>query len=394
MIFKQHFEEKIMIKKISLLFLAIFLLGCKGNQQKNSPSQEEKTNTNYPFCQIDGVKEDDSLYTRSNSFSLPSDIKTDQDKAYSKDELANLDYDKEILFSNIYIRLPKRSKIFTDGNKYYIDFPYSESYNIFISFDKIKNDEILKSKDILRAAEIFSKTINYEETRLCKPIRNKMTNIDSAYFVTDKKDRRITHLLVDSPNGIIHFAINENKKLSDKSKDIMSDLLIAMYKEADDPLEIGKDFTDYTKDINVFASKKIDLDDLKIRIPEDFKLSQDKNGIKAFISKKNGNVISEIIMKYDNKDEIKLEDAYDINSGSIIYPANIVTSDLASFGRINKVSFMKGKARLYMPSYSLKGDKIVIDTDEGYLSLFVLGPINDNNQTNIMSTSIINSIEK
>lgn len=383
-----------MIKKISLLFLAIFLLGCKGNQQKNSPSQEEKTNTNYPFCQIDGVKEDDSLYTRSNSFSLPSDIKTDQDKAYSKDELANLDYDKEILFSNIYIRLPKRSKIFTDGNKYYIDFPYSESYNIFISFDKIKNDEILKSKDILRAAEIFSKTINYEETRLCKPIRNKMTNIDSAYFVTDKKDRRITHLLVDSPNGIIHFAINENKKLSDKSKDIMSDLLIAMYKEADDPLEIGKDFTDYTKDINVFASKKIDLGDLKIRIPEDFKLSQDKNGIKAFISKKNGNVISEIIMKYDNKDEIKLEDAYDINSGSIIYPANIVTSDLASFGRINKVSFMKGKARLYMPSYSLKGDKIVIDTDKGYLSLFVLGPINDNNQTNIMSTSIINSIEK
>ncbi|WP_231723833.1 hypothetical protein [Anaerococcus tetradius] len=383
-----------MIKKISLLFLAIFLLGCKGNQQKNSPSQEEKTNTNYPFCQIDGVKEDDSLYTRSNSFSLPSDIKTDQDKAYSKDELANLDYDKEILFSNIYIRLPKRSKIFTDGNKYYIDFPYSESYNIFISFDKIKNDEILKSKDILRAAEIFSKTINYEETRLCKPIRNKMTNIDSAYFVTDKKDRRITHLLVDSPNGIIHFAINENKKLSDKSKDIMSDLLIAMYKEADDPLEIGKDFTDYTKDINVFASKKIDLDDLKIRIPEDFKLSQDKNGIKAFISKKNGNVISEIIMKYDNKDEIKLEDSYDINSGSIIYPANIVTSDLASFGRINKVSFMKGKARLYMPSYSLKGDKIVIDTDKGYLSLFVLGPINDNNQTNIMSTSIINSIEK
>lgn len=383
-----------MIKKISLLFLAIFLLGCKGNQQKNSPSQEEKTNTNYPFCQIDGVKEDDSLYTRSNSFSLPSDIKTDQDKSYSKDELANLDYDKEILFSNIYIRLPKRSKIFTDGNKYYIDFPYSESYNIFISFDKIKNDEILKSKDILRAAEIFSKTINYEETRLCKPIRNKMTNIDSAYFVTDKKDRRITHLLVDSPNGIIHFAINENKKLSDKSKDIMSDLLIAMYKEADDPLEIGKDFTDYTKDINVFASKKIDLDDLKIRIPEDFKLSQDKNGIKAFISKKNGNVISEIIMKYDNKDEIKLEDAYDINSGSIIYPANIVTSDLASFGRINKVSFMKGKARLYMPSYSLKGDKIVIDTDKGYLSLFVLGPINDNNQTNIMSTSIINSIEK
>lgn len=383
-----------MIKKISLLFLAIFLLGCKGNQQKNSPSQEEKTNTNYPFCQIDGVKEDDSLYTRSNSFSLPSDIKTDQDKAYSKDELANLDYDKEILFSNIYIRLPKRSKIFTDGNKYYIDFPYSESYNIFISFDKIKNDEILKSKDILRAAEIFSKTINYEETRLCKPIRNKMTNIDSAYFVTDKKDRRITHLLVDSPNGIIHFAINENKKLSDKSKDIMSDLLIAMYKEADDPLEIGKDFTNYTKDINVFASKKIVLDDLKIRIPEDFKLSQDKNGIKAFISKKNGNVISEIIMKYDNKDEIKLEDAYDINSGSIIYPANIVTSDLASFGRINKVSFMKGKARLYMPSYSLKGDKIVIDTDKGYLSLFVLGPINDNNQTNIMSTSIINSIEK
>lgn len=383
-----------MIKKISLLFLAIFLLGCKGNQQKNSPSQEEKTNTNYPFCQIDGVKEDDSLYTRSNSFSLPSDIKTDQDKAYSKDELANLDYDKEILFSNIYIRLPKRSKIFTDGNKYYIDFPYSESYNIFISFDKIKNDEILKSKDILRAAEIFSKTINYEETRLCNPIRNKMTNIDSAYFVTDKKDRRITHLLVDSPNGIIHFAINENKKLSDKSKDIMSDLLIAMYKEADDPLEIGKDFTNYTKDINVFASKKIVLDDLKIRIPEDFKLSQDKNGIKAFISKKNGNVISEIIMKYDNKDEIKLEDAYDINSGSIIYPANIVTSDLASFGRINKVSFMKGKARLYMPSYSLKGDKIVIDTDKGYLSLFVLGPINDNNQTNIMSTSIINSIEK
>lgn len=384
-----------MIKKLLILTLSMFLIACDGDF-KDDNTKENKTNMAYPFDQMTGFEEDKSLYLKSTAPLFYSNINTESDSAYDKDELANLDYNQDLLFSNMYIRIPQRCKVFRSksSDKYIIDFPYSSSYNIFISFEEVTNPKILDQKDILEACQLSEKTIDSGESIISHPLRNKMTNVDSAYFISEKSDQRLTHFFVKTPSAIIHFTITEDKNLSAKAKDIMSDILIAMYKESDDPMELGKNFTDYTDKINVFASKEVEMEKIKFKIPENFLLSQDKNGIKAYISKIDGEVVSEIIIKTDDKNGRKLEDIASLNSGDIIYPINIVTNGPSDKGEINKVSYIRNGARLYAPNFSLKGDKVVIETKDKFVTFFILGPLNDNDQTSIMTKSIISSIEK
>lgn len=380
-----------MIKKISILILAIFLMGCTNNLKKNK-TEEEASNLVYALSKTEGFKEDKKLIRRSNAFALPSNVSTTPDEPYRLNELSNLDYEKELLYANMYIRVPKKTKLFTKDDTYFLDFPYSDSYNILISFNKVTNEKILAEKDLLDAAKIAAKTIASDEKLISKALSNKMTNVDSAYFISEKNNTILTHFLVDTPTARLHFTICEDEKLSSKAKDIMSDMLIAMYKEGDDPLEVSKDFKDYKDHINVYASKKIDVFGVKMKIPENFFLSQDKNGIQAFISKVDGEVVSEIIVKVDDKKSNSLESLVSLNSGAIIYPANIVTSGQTEYGRIEGLPFLRTRARLYMPAYSLKGDKVVLETNDKFLTLFILGPMNDNDQTRIMSSTIISSI--
>lgn len=384
-----------MIKKLLILTLSMFLIACDGDF-KDDNTKENKTNMAYPFDQMTGFEEDKSLYLKSTAPLFYSNINTESDSAYDKDELANLDYNQDLLFSNMYIRIPQRCKVFRSksSDKYIIDFPYSSSYNIFISFEEVTNPKILDQKDILEACQLSEKTIDSGESIISHPLRNKMTNVDSAYFISEKSDQRLTHFFVKTPSAIIHFTITEDKNLSAKAKDIMSDILIAMYKESDDPMELGKNFTDYTDKINVFASKEVEMEKIKFKIPENFLLSQDKNGIKAYISKIDGEVVSEIIIKTDDKNGRKLEDIASLNSGDIIYPINIVTNGPSDKGEINKVSYIRNGARLYSSSFSLKGDKVVMETKDEFVTFFILGPLNDNDQTSIMTKSIISSIEK
>lgn len=383
-----------MIKKLLILTLSMFLIACDGDF-KDDNTKENKTNMAYPFDQMTGFEEDKSLYLKSTAPLFYSNINTESDSAYDKDELANLDYNQDLLFSNMYIRIPQRCKVFRSksSDKYIIDFPYSSSYNIFISFEEVTNPKILDQKDILEACQLSEKTIDSGESIISHPLRNKMTNVDSAYFISEKSDQRLTHFFVKTPSAIIHFTITEDKNLSAKAKDIMSDILIAMYKESDDPMELGKNFTDYTDKINVFASKEVEMEKIKFKIPENFLLSQDKNGIKAYISKIDGEVVSEIIIKTDDKNGRKLEDIASLNSGDIIYPINIVTNGPSDKGEINKVSYIRNGARLYSSSFSLKGDKVVMETKDEFVTFFILGPLNDNDQTSIMTKSIISSIE-
>lgn len=383
-----------MIKKLLILIISMFLIACDGGFKDNN-TRENKTNMAYPFDMMDSFEEDKSLYLKSTAPLFYSNINTESDSAYDKDELANLDYNQDLLFSNMYIRIPQRCKVFRSksSDKYIIDFPYSSSYNIFISFEEVTNPKILDQEDILDAAKLSEKTVDSGESIISHSLRNKMTNVDSAYFISEKSDQRLTHFFVKTPSAIIHFTITEDKNLSAKAKDIMSDILIAMYKESDDPMELGKNFTDYTDKINVFASKEVEMGKIKFKIPENFLLSQDKNGIKAYISKIDGEVVSEIIIKTDDKNGRKLEDIASLNSGDIIYPINIVTNGPSDKGEINKVSYIRNGARLYSSSFSLKGDKVVMETKDEFVTFFILGPLNDNDQTSIMTKSIISSIE-
>lgn len=384
-----------MIKKLLILAISMFLIACDSGFKDNNTTGNE-TNLAYPFDQMTGFEEDKALYLKSTAPFFYANIKTDPNSAYEKNELTNLDYNKEIIFANMHIRIPERCKIFKSksDDKYIIDFPYSSSYNIFLSFEEVTNTKISGQKDILKACQLSEKTIDSGERITSHSLRNKMTNVDSAYFISEKGEQRLTHFFVKTPSSIIHFTITEDKTLSLKSKDIMSDILIAMYKESDDPMEIAKDFTDYTDKINVFATKEVEMGEIKFKIPENFLLNQDKKGIKAYISKVDGEVVSELIIKVDEKDGKSLEEVSSLNSGDIIYPINIVTNGVSEKGDINKLSYIRNGSRLYAPNFSLKGDKVVVETKDEFVTFFILGPLNDNDQTSIMTKSIISSIEK
>lgn len=384
-----------MIKKLIILTISMFLIACDGDFNKTN-AKENKTNMAYTFDKMTGFEEDKSLCFKSTASYFYGNIATDSNSAYEKNELANLDYNQDLIFANMHIRIPTRCKVFKSksNDKYIIDFPYSSSYNIFLSFEEVANTKISSQKDILKACQLSEKTIDSGERIISHSLRNKMTNVDSAYFISEKGEQRLTHFFVKTPSSIIHFTITEDKTLSAKAKDIMSDILIAMYKESDDSMEISKDFTDYTDKINVFATKDVEMGKIKFKIPDNFLLSQDKNGIRAYISKVDGEVVSELIIKVDEKDGRRLEDIASLNSGDIIYPINIVTNGVSEKGDINKLSYMRNGSRLYAPNFSLKGDKVVVETKDEFVTFFILGPLNDNDQTSIMAKSIISSIEK
>lgn len=379
------------MKILTILILSVLLTGCQNNTPKTEENIGQKEEIAYQ--KETNNKNQRKIETRSSSLSLPSNIQTKENEPYSLKELENLDYSKELFFENVYIRIPSRAKVNKNDNTYKIELPKSDKYNLDISFRKIENDEILKEDDLIKSCEMLTATLGTKEQVIIKVTSNPMSNIKSAYFISKQNDFYLVHFLVETPTSKIHFTIKEDRNLSKVADDLMADILAGIYTTNDDPLEVGKDFTDYTDAVDIYAGNKINLDSFTFYIPDNFVLNQDENEIKAYVSKKNGTIVSEIIVKVQDKDNKKLNDVFDENSGSIIYPANIVNKGLVETGTVKNFPYLKSGANLYMPAYSLKGDKIVIEGEDKFISIFILGPITNTAQTKIMSTSIINSIK-
>ena len=379
------------MKILTILILSVLLTGCQNNTPKTEENIGQKDEIAYQ--KETNNKNQRNIETRSSSLSLPSNIQTKENEPYSLKELENLDYNKEFFFENVYIRIPSRAKVNKNDNTYKIELPKSDKYNLDISFRKIENDEILKEDDLIKSCEMLTATLGTKEQVIIKVTSNPMSNIKSAYFISKQNDFYLVHFLVETPTSKIHFTIKEDRNLSKVADDLMADILAGIYTTNDDPLEVGKDFTDYTDAVDIYAGNKINLDGFTFYIPDNFVLNQDENEIKAYVSKKNGTIVSEIIVKVQDKDNKKLNDVFDENSGSIIYPANIVNKGLVETGTVKNFPYLKSGANLYMPAYSLKGDKIVIEGEDKFISIFILGPITNTAQTKIMSTSIINSIK-
>lgn len=379
------------MKIVTILILSVLLTGCQNNTPKTEENIGQKEEIAYQ--KETNNKNQRKIETRSSSLSLPSNIQTKENEPYSLKELENLDYSKEFFFENVYIRIPSRAKVNKNDNTYKIELPKSDKYNIDISFKKIENDEIFKEDDLIKSCEMLTSTLGSKEQVISKVTSNPMSNIKSAYFINKQNDFYLVHFLVETPTSKIHFTIKEDRNLSKVADDLMADILAGIYTTNDDPLEVGKDFTDYTDAVDIYAGNKVDLDSFSLNIPDNFILNQDENDMKAYVSKKNGTIVSEIIVKVQDKDNKKLNDVFDENSGSIIYPANIVNKGLVETGTVKNFPYLKSGANLYMPAYSLKGDKIVIEGEDKFISIFILGPITNTAQTKIMSTSIINSIK-
>lgn len=379
------------MKILTILILSVLLTGCQNNTPKTKENIGQKDEIAYQ--KETNNKNQKKIETRSSSLSLPSNIQTKENEPYSLKELENLDYSKEFFFENVYIRIPSRAKVNKNYKTYKIELPKSDKYNLDISFRKIENVEILKEDDLIKSCEMLTATLGSKEQVISKVTSNPMSNIKSAYFISKQNDFYLVHFLVETPTSKIHLTIKEDRNLSKVADDLMADILAGIYTTNDDPLEVGKDFTDYTDAVDIYAGNKIDLDSFSLNIPDNFILNQDENEMKAYVSKKNGTIVSEIIVKVQDKDNKKLNDVFDENSGSIIYPANIVNKGLVETGTVKNFPYLKSGANLYMPAYSLKGDKIVIEGDDKFISIFILGPITNTAQTKIMSTSIINSIK-
>lgn len=379
------------MKKLTILIMSILLIGCKNNTPKTEENIGQKEEIAYQ--KETSNKNQRKIETRSSSLSLPSNIQTKENEPYSLKELENLDYSKEFFFENVYIRIPSRAKVNKNDKTYKIELPKSDKYNLDISFRKIENDEILKEDDLIKSCEMLTATLGSKEQVISKVTSNPMSNIKSAYFVSKQNDFYLVHFLVETPTSKIHFTIKEDRNLSKIADDLMADILTGIYTTNDDPLEVGKDFTDYTDAVDIYAGNKVELDSFSLNIPDNFILNQDENEMKAYVSKKNGTIVSEIIVKVQDKDNKNLNDVFDDNSGSIIYPANIINKGLVETGTVRNFPYLKSGANLYMPAYSLKGDKIIIEGEDKFISIFILGPITNTAQTKIMSTSIINSIK-
>lgn len=357
-----------MKKYLIMLLILIFLPGC---------GKDDKINTDtYALAKLDQFKQDSSLYTGEKLIAYPSSVNKSEN-SYTKKDLDNLDYNKEVRVGDIFFRLPGKSEIFKKDDTYFVDFPLDLSYSILISFKQLDTDA-----DLIK----LSKKIIKDQRLNSKPIRNKFTDIDSAYFVNEDDDYTYTHFFIKSANTTLYFIIKEdNTRAGGK---IMADILMSSYLAGDDPFEVSKSFEDHKDDLSIFASQYIEFSDLSIKIPENFTLHQEEENFKYFIAKKDNEVIGEIIIKKDKVDG-DLYDAYNLNSGDIIYPTHLINMGKPK----NSGGVLEGEIRLYTRENTLTGKKFVIK-NKSYLTIIVVGPLANKSLNISMADSIKESIKK
>ena len=105
-----------------------------------SSEKEKKKRLEYKHENIEGFQRDNSLYVERMMGDYPNDISTSSNEPYTKDELKNLDYDKNIFLEAFNIRIPNRCKVYSNTsskNTYVIDFPKSDDYDISINIKKL-----------------------------------------------------------------------------------------------------------------------------------------------------------------------------------------------------------------------------------------------------------------
>lgn len=364
-----------MKKTLIALIFAILLVACKS---KEAPNLEA-----YPLSKIKSYTYDESLYTRTRIIDYPSNIKGKS--SYDKKDLANLDYNKEVRLGDLFFRIPEKGQIFKNDNIYYIDFPTSPAYDLVISFEDLSD---FYDYDLIDLSNKIIKEKNLSQKIKSLPIKNIMTNLDSAYFISKDENKTSTHFFIKGDSSLVYFVIREDTSKSNASAAIMADILMTAYNMSDDPFEINKSFKDHKDALSVFATKEVLIDKQKIKIPENFYLHQDDDKLKSFIAKDKNEVIAEIIIKED-KITGDIYQAYSQNSGQILYPAQIV-----NMGKINKYkNILEGDVRIYLQNDTLTGKKYLIKTKDSYISLIVAGPLANESLVKSMAESIKSSIK-
>lgn len=360
-----------MKKHIKIILLILILTGC--SKKENIPE-----NT-YPLSKLDNFSYEQGLYTGERHLAYPSTADKTA-SSYEKTDLDNLDYNKEVRFKDIYFRIPEKCEIFKKEQTYFIDFPLADSYNILISFKSLDSD-----KDLI---ELSKKIINKKDlgkNLISKPVVNKLSGLESAYFITSDDSYTYTHFFIKSQNSTTYFIVKTDSYKT--GSNIMADMLMTAYCQGDDVIEVNKSFLDYKNSLSVFATRDVEMSGLSLKIPENFYLNQDKENFKSFVAKKDNEVIGEIIMKEDNIDG-SIYKALGENSGDVIYPAKIINMGKVSFSNW----LLEADVRLYIKENTLTGKKFVIKRENSYLTIIVVGPLANQSLVKSMADSIRDSI--
>ena len=159
------------------------------------------------------------------------------------------------------------------------------------------------------------------------------------------------------------------------------------YTQGDDSFEVNKSFLDYKYFLSIYATRDVSMGGISIKIPENFYLNQDMDNFKSFIAKKDNEVIGEIIMKEDKLDG-SIYKALGENSGDVIYPTKIINMGKVSFAD----DILEADVRLYMKENTLTGKKFVIKKEKSYLTIIVVGPLENQSLVKSMADSIRDSI--
>ena len=389
-----------MIKNIILsLMLLISLSSCMKNEKIKEIEKPDDTITyvdtlSYPLDNIKNFVEDETLYTKQRTLSYPANLESNETRPYKKEELSNLDFEKELVYNKLYFSIPSRCKVFKDldnESRFLINFPDTYSYDISIAFEKITSDKDQKSIDIKEFSKDLAKKKLKDETLLTPISPNRINDIDSFYFLTYKDDYIYTYLLVKTPTGLNLFTIKELKSDRLMSAPIMADLLMSMRIAGNDEIEVVKDFTDYNKILKDPSLKDIKFKGLTLKIRHYYDLIQDKEDLNVYRDMESANLVSEIILKYDEGSSLK--EVYDKNSANAIYPLNIVNMGLIEENKSFKYPYMKGKLRVYTNTHTLEGVKIVFKKDDGYISILILTPLINSSISDDMANDLIKSIK-
>lgn len=420
------------MKKILFIFLSIILTSCsltdKNKDDNTSISNEisniessneasilsdedkslndnEISNYSYKMDKDESYKKDETLFVNRMLFTYPSEISAKEGDPYSLDDLKNLDYGKDIYYGLLNFRIPQRSEVFSsDTGLYAVDFPESKEYDITIFFKKMFEDGRFSGSDtkelLYPVALNFMQTVKNknDEEVIQKPFEISNPQMDAYYFIGQTEKYTHTYLFVASPNNIVFFDIVEKRENSNASKYIMSDFISTMYIETEDPINVKKNLDSFEDKIDIYATKKIDFDDLSLRIPTNMKTLQDSDKLKAFSKEVNGNLISQILLiklpKQDSKTEgLSLADIFNQTSGTSLPPSYIVSMGQVESGTIKDMNALQSEIRIYMDNYTAQGVKVCVETDTDFLTILITGPISNSNEIRLLTKNILDTLD-
>ncbi|MDU4379091.1 MAG: hypothetical protein E7I57_06620 [Anaerococcus vaginalis] len=367
-----------------------------------SSEKEKKKRLEYKHENIEGFQRDNSLYVERMMGDYPNDISTSSNEPYAKDELKNLDYDKNVFLEAFNIRIPNRCKVYSNTsnkNTYVIDFPKSDDYDLSINIKKLleegkkSEDEIKNELYKISDKETYNSEIENANV-VQKPVGLESDYKKTYYSIVEDNKFSYTNIFMATPTNILQFQIVEDKEKSQASPYIMADLLSTTYPESEDFNMIAKSFKSFDKYINLYATEKIDMGDFSFNIPQDMKNIQESEALTVYENQLSGKTINQIIISKIKKDRvIDLKNSFAQSQGSQIPPAFISPMGEVKEEMVKEKLFLKSKVRIYTEQFSLEGEKIAFETKDYFVNIILAGPLKNTNKTQLLNENIINSLK-